>query len=120
MLKEIKTNSQHYSVDENGLKQGEYKYFHNGQLWEHSFYLNDNLHGDYKVYHKNGQLWVHSFYQNGKLHGEYKTYHINGKLDYATFFYQDIDLDVNPDSLTEQDKTYILLSGRLPPRDWTC
>jgi antitoxin component YwqK of YwqJK toxin-antitoxin module len=142
MLKEIKTNTQHYFVDENGDLQGEYKsYYDNDQLWEHAFFQNGKHHGEYKRYHDNGQLWVHSFYLNGKLHGEFKLYHDNGqmyqhalyqndkfhgefkryhddgKLDYATFFYQGNNINVNPDSLTEQDKTYIMLSGRLPPRD---
>ena len=118
MLKEIKTKRYHYFIDENGLKQGEYKDYHdNGQLWEHTFFQNDKRHGEYKDYHYNGQLWEHSFYQNGKLHGEHKSYRINGQLKYASFFYQDKDLNVNPDTLTEKDKTYILLSGRLPPRE---
>ena len=69
------------------------------------------------MYHKNGQLWVHTSYQNGKLHGEYKTYHNNGNISHATFYYQNNDLHVNPDTLTEKDKVYIMMSGRLPPRD---
>ena len=121
MLKEIKTNTQHYFIDENGLKQGEYNSYHdNGKLWIHSFFLNNNLHGEYKNYHNNGQLMTHSFYQNDNLHGEYKSYGVNGKLDYATFYYHGNDLNVNPDTLTKKDKTYILLSGRLPPRDQSC
>ncbi len=117
MLKEIKTKTKHYFVDENGNKQGEYKdYYYNDQLYVHTFYLNGKLHGEYKDYHNNGQLSVHSFYQNSKLHGECKSYHQNGKLSHATFFYQGSNLRVNPDTLTEKDKTYILLSGRLPPR----
>ena len=94
MLKEIKTITHHYFIDENGHIQGEFK-----------------------VYHDNEQLYIQSFYQNGKLHSYYKRHDVNGKLVYATFFYQNNDLNVNPDTLTEQDKTYIFLSGRLPPRD---
>jgi antitoxin component YwqK of YwqJK toxin-antitoxin module len=89
-------------------------------LWIHSFYQNGKRHGERKVYHDNGQLYVHSFYLNGKRHSEYKRHDDNGKIVYATFFYQNIDLNVNPDSLTERDKTYIMLSGRLPPRDQPC
>jgi antitoxin component YwqK of YwqJK toxin-antitoxin module len=142
MLTEIKTNALHYFVDENNLKQGEYKdYYNNGQLCEHSFYQYGNRHGEYKEYHancrlnvhtslqngklhgeykqysRNGQLFVHTFYQNGKKHGEYKEYHNNGELSYTTFFYQGGDLHVDPNSLTEKDKVYIMMSGRLPPRD---
>ncbi len=145
MLKEIKTNTHHFFVDENGHIQGEYKvYYYNGHLYIHSFYLNGKRHGEYKLYHDNGQLWEHTFFQNDKHHGEYKLYHdngqllehfffqngkhhgeykhycINGQLRYATFYYQDIDLKVDPDTLSEQDKAYIMISGRLPPRDQPC
>ena len=110
-----------FFVDENGLIQGEYKDFHlNGQIWEHSFYQNGKRHGEYKEYYRNGLIYSKSFYQNGKRHGEYKSYHNDGKLGYATFFYQNTNLHVNPDTLSERDKTYILLSGRLPPRDQPC
>jgi antitoxin component YwqK of YwqJK toxin-antitoxin module len=140
MLREIKTNTHHYFVDENNLKQGEYKFYHengqlsihtfyqngkchgefksyygNGQLWEHAFYLNNNLHGEYKRYHKNG-LYIHTFYLNGKLHGEYESYHDNGVIEYATFYCQGKNLEVNSNSLTEKDKVYIMMSGRLPEK----
>ena len=120
MLREIKTKTEHYFVDENNLKQGEYKDYHDYQfkhLWEHSFRLNDKRHGEYKAYHYNGQLSVHTFYQYGKLHGEFIRYHKNGNPYYATFHYQGKDLNVNPNTLTQKDKTYMLLSGRLPHRD---
>ncbi len=72
MLKEIKTATEHYFIDENEHIQGEYKDFHeNGQLWGHVFYQNGKRHGEYKEYFKNGQLWVHSFYQNDKRHRDY-------------------------------------------------
>ncbi len=116
MLKEIKTKTQHYFVDEQNRIQGEYRDYHeNGQLWEHSFRLNDIRHGEYKEYRENGRLWSCSFFQNGNLHGEYKEYRENGIIDYATLFYQGNDLEVDPNTLTEQDKAYIMLSGRLPP-----
>ena len=70
MLREIKDNFTHYSIDEKSRRQGEYKYFHeNGQLWEHAFYLNGNRHGEFKIYQENGQLGRHSFYQHGNIHG---------------------------------------------------
>ncbi len=145
MLKEIKTDIYHYFVDENNLTQGEYKYYSkNGQLHIHAFYQNDNLHGEYKKYYDNDQLWVHTSYQYGKLHGEYKVYYCdgdlrehssfqndmrhgehktffnNGKLKQATFYYQGINLHVDPDTLSEKDKTYIMMSGRLPPKEPSC
>ena len=142
MLTEIKLDTFHYFIDENGLKQGEYKSFHaDGQLWvhtffingkqhgefktyhingklsEHSFYLNGKRHGEYNAYHDNGKMWLHSFCLNGKLHGEYKTYYDNGNLNHATFYYQGTDLNVNPEDLSEKDKVYIMMSGRLPPKN---
>ena len=121
MLKEIKTFTHHYFIDENEHIQGEGKTYHNnGQLWGHSFYLNGNLHGEYKIYYENGQLWEHSFYLNGNRHGDFRRYNEDSELEYATFYYQNKDLNVNPDALTERDKTYIMLSGRLPPRDQPC
>ncbi len=118
MLTEIKTDTRHYFIDEQNRKQGEYKsYYDDGQLWGHAFYLNDKRHGEYKYYRSNGQLFEQSFYINGKHHGEYKSYHWNGKLNHATFYYQGTDLNVNPNTLTEKDKTYIMLSGRLPSKE---
>ena len=144
MLTEIKTETEHYFVDENNLKQGEYKDYHDYQfkhLWEHSFRLNDKRHGEYKQYHydgtlyvhtfhnhglrngtykkyyENGVMWVHTTYCHGLIHGEYTTYEETGLIGHATFFFQDKNLKVDPDTLTEKDKVYIMMSGRLPPRD---
>ena len=135
MLKEIKTDYVHCFVNENGLRQGEYKqyyntgelyihilhgeynvYYDNCQLCEHVFYVNGKLHGEYKSYYNNGRIHEHSLHQYGKLHGEYRTYNENGRHKYATFFYQGTNLNVKPDTLTEKDKAYIMLSGRLPHR----
>ncbi len=118
MLTEIKTDDQHYFVDDHHRIQGEYKRYHvNGQLRVHSFFQNGNYHGEYKSYQKNGRPYVYAFFKNGILHGEYKHYHRNGKQWEHSFYYQGTNLNVDPNTLTEQDKTYILLSGRLPPRD---
>ena len=141
MLTEIKTDTLHYFVDENNLKQGEYKiYYNNGQLYIHAFYPNDNIHGEFKSYYENGQLWVHAFYQNGKRHGEYKSYYRSGKLhinasfkngklygvykEYDTkenlrvhlFFHKGIKLAVCPNALSKCDLTYLMLSDKLPPK----
>ena len=120
MLREIKTNSYHYFLDEKGLFQGEYKSYHeNGHMYVHTFHKDDNIHGEYKSYFRNGHMWEHVLYQNGVEHGEYKQYQRNGKLRHATFYYQGIDLKVDPDTLTEQDRVYIMMSGRLPIREKT-
>ena len=118
MLREIKTRTYHYFIDENNHAQGEYTEYHiNGRLYLNTFYVNNNLHGEYKSYHDNGQLWEHTFYHYGKRHGEYKRYYDNGALAPSTFYCQGINLKVDPDTLSEKDKMYIMMSGRLPPRD---
>ncbi len=144
MLREIKSDTFHYFIDEQNRKQGEYKTFHdNGKPWVHTFLVNDKPHGEYKIFHYNGglyeqsyfqygkrhgkyeshyyfkseQLCVQSSYQNGKLHGAYKHYHDNGIIHISTFYYQGTDLKVDPNTLTEKDKAYMLLSGRLPHRE---
>jgi antitoxin component YwqK of YwqJK toxin-antitoxin module len=60
---------------------------------------------------------VRTTYLHGMIHGEYTEYYENGNIKEFTIFYQGKDLKVNPATLTEKDKTYIMLSGRLPPRD---
>ncbi len=145
MLTEVKTDSHHYFVDEKWMFQGEYKsycdngqlyvhtchaddkihgeyksYFRNGVMWEHVLYQNGVEHGEFKSYHGNGQLNKHAFYQNGILHGEYRKYHNNGDNYVTTIYYQGKNLNINPDTLTKQDKLYIMLCGRLPPKEPSC
>ena len=118
MLKEIKTEYQHYFVNVLNQKQGEYKsYHHNGDLQCHCHYVNGDRHGEFKEYYHTGNLRIQCHYINDNLHGEYKEYYQNGNLYHATFHYQGKDLHVNPNTLTQKDKTYIMMSGRLPQRD---
>ncbi len=142
MLQEIKTAIEHFLIDEYGSIHGEYKrFFLNGRLSVHTFYQNgirsgvfttyhqngqkcicsmysnNNIEGVYNKYYENGQLSEHSNFKNGRLHGECRTYDEDGLVNYATFYFQGKDLKVNPDSLSEKDKVYIMMSGRLPPRD---
>ena len=67
MLKEIKTKSEHYFVDDQGRKQGEFKYWYeNGQLRIHKFYRDGKLYGESKSWYDNGQLETHRFFKDGK------------------------------------------------------
>ena len=51
-----------------GNGKEEYKdCYSNGQLCEHYFFENGELHGECKEWHSNGQLRVHCLYENGKL-----------------------------------------------------
>ena len=67
------------------MMNGEYKTYH-GQLANHCFYLNGNLHGEYKRYYRNGQLETHCFYLDGLLHGEHKIYYDSGQLNDSCFY----------------------------------
>jgi antitoxin component YwqK of YwqJK toxin-antitoxin module len=88
-LTEHKSETEHYFIDENGQKQGEYKWWYeNGQLRLHCFYVDGKRHGEFKRWHENGQLWMHCFYVDGKRQGEYKAWWTNGQL-YIHCFYVD-------------------------------
>ena len=64
-----------------GLKHGEYKeWYNNGQLREHSHYVDGKLEGEFKEWFRNGQLRKHARYVDGKLEGEYKWWYENGHL----------------------------------------
>ncbi|MBI1227678.1 MAG: hypothetical protein GC192_20760 [Bacteroidetes bacterium] len=62
-------------------KEGEYFAFYpNGQKLEESFYLNDSLNGERKLYHENGQLESITTHANGMFEGKYQKFDENGKL----------------------------------------
>ena len=63
--------------------EGEGEYFgflNNGNIWEHCFWKNGELHGKYKRFWDDGNIMIHNFYQNGELHGEYKIFGDNGNI----------------------------------------
>ncbi len=65
----------------NGDFVGPYKeYYSTGQLFEMQHYLNDERHGEHKIFYPNGQVKVESNYQYGEINGVYKSYHPNGKV----------------------------------------
>ena len=86
-MKHIKNKNFDYYIDDNELKQGEYKsYYDNGKLFIHKYYKDDKLHGLYKHYYTNGNLCNVCNMVNGKIHGEdkyynedYSYYYNNGK-----------------------------------------
>ena len=118
MLTEHKTRYSHYFIDEFDVIQGEYIEYHpNGQIEWRGNCVNGNWHGEVKEYYPCGQLREHSFFNYGVRHGLYKEYDNHGGLCDSTFYCDGVDLRVDPDTLTEKDKAYIMMSGRLPPRD---
>jgi antitoxin component YwqK of YwqJK toxin-antitoxin module len=87
-LTEHKSETELYFEDEHGKKQGEYKWrwYSNGQLGIHCFYVDGNIHGEYKWWYSNGQLATHCYYADGKRHGEYKEWYSNGQTWVHCFF----------------------------------
>ena len=60
-MKELKTQTEHYYLNDKGQKHGEYKDYHdNGQLFRHCYHVNGQ-----QSYYKNGQLFRHCYYNNG-------------------------------------------------------
>ena len=87
MLEEIKTATEHYYVDENGLKQGQYKrYYITGQLEKVGVYKDGKLNGSFKIYRENGQLMVESVFKNGYGNGHFKYYSEDGELEKDTVY----------------------------------
>ena len=64
----VKKNNREYWVNDNGLRHGEYKWWHeNGQIREHCFYVNHVIHGEYKWWWDDGTLMYHGYWDNGEL-----------------------------------------------------
>ena len=73
-VKEFWSNGQiyeHYFLDENGKRHGEYKgWWENGTLWRHCYYEHGKLYGEYKCWFSDGTLYEHCHYEYDKRHGE--------------------------------------------------
>lgn len=79
----------HIMPSESGAKLEERKIFYvNGQPWEHKFYRNGKLEGEYKYWRANGQLWEREFYRDGKQEGESKRWR-NGGRPWEQSFHRD-------------------------------
>ncbi len=101
-----------------GVRDGAFtEYFSNGNVASRGMFVNDKRHGTVTTFCDGGQILRVENYNHGVLHGEYSVYNKKNIEGYATFYYMGDDLRVNPSSLTEKDKTYIMISGRLPPKD---
>ena len=66
MLTEVKTKTEHYFKDEQGM-QGEYKtWYINGAILEHCLFKDSIFHGEYKRWDDDGRLAKHDFDCNDK------------------------------------------------------
>jgi uncharacterized protein len=75
-------------VDENGVKQGPWKEYHDGgELRSVGKYVNGLKIGEWKFYYKNGKLEQTGVYlKNEKPDGEWKWYYDNGNLWMEEFY----------------------------------
>lgn len=125
MLKEIKTDTAHYFVDEFRYKQGEYKKWHkNGQLCYTCYYIDNSAHGEYREWWDNGQMKFFLCYNTDEFHGEYKCWNENGQLEKHCFYINGLEysFDEIPYPKTEEDRMYIKLKYdlKLLPVEQTC
>ena len=58
----------------------------NGTVYETQTYLNDSLHGEYRMYYPNGNLKEVAHYDRGRITGDYASYKLNGAVFYSTKF----------------------------------
>ena len=102
--------------DENGLLQGKFiARYEYGTLFVRCFYVDGVRHGEYRDYHGDGRLWEVRNYRHGKMHGEQHWYNGGGDSA-ATMYYNGVDLCIDPRGLSDRDKLYVMMSGRLPMR----
>lgn len=68
MLAEIKNKHEHYFVDDQFRRQGEYKeWYLNRQIFRHCVYVDNKLHGEYKSWLTNGRMWRNCFYIDNEM-----------------------------------------------------
>ncbi len=71
-----------YTINKKSKKmEGAYFAFYpSGQKLEESFYLNDSLHGERKLYYENGQVDQIFNHANGMFEGKYQKFNEQGRL----------------------------------------
>ena len=103
-------------IDENGLYQGEFiARYQDGTIFVRCFYVDDKRHGEYRDYHENGSPWEIRHYRYGNRHGENYWFTDDGDV-FATMYHNGVDLGIDPRGLSDRDKLYVMMSGRLPVR----
>ena len=89
MLREIKTDTELYFLDEFDRLQGEYKSFWTKGIQAVSIqYLDGIRHGEYKAWTESGKISRLSYHRRGQLHGELKHWHTNGLLREHSFYWE--------------------------------
>ena len=94
------------SRDKNNNKQGKFEdHFLNGKLRVRCFYINNEIHGEYKAWNVYGNLYEHSHYTNGKFDGRYKEWFKSGQLEINCYY----DLDELVGEFKRWDTSGILI-----------
>ena len=70
ILTEYKTDRHHFFLDAKGRYQGEAKWWDNGNMWGHCFFVDGQCHGERKIWNEDGTLMQHYFYVHGKVYRE--------------------------------------------------
>ncbi|MBR4788076.1 MAG: toxin-antitoxin system YwqK family antitoxin [Bacteroidales bacterium] len=74
-----------------GKRNGEFfRYFENGALDAHAFYVNDSLDGVQTLYTANGEKTQETTYSHGHREGPFRAYHLNGDLNIEGNFKNDL------------------------------
>lgn len=64
-------------------------YFEDGQMSQSSYYINDKIEGQNKIWHSNGQIKEISNWRNGLQNGLYESFYENGKPESRTNWIND-------------------------------
>lgn len=116
MLREFNLKNVHYFVDDRNRYQGEFKrWWDNGQIMQHLFYIDGKKHGEFKTWHKNCRPWRHCFFINDRVHGECKEWYVDGQIR-SHCFYNDgeqVSFEEIPYPTTPEDLMYFKLKYNL-------
>lgn len=93
--------------------------FPNGKRYLEYTVVDGVLSGPYAEYYSNGNIALRCEYENDKIHGVHTLYFMGGGVWRKTWFHHGHNMHIDPTVLTEQDKAYMLLSGRVPKKDNT-
>jgi len=75
----------------NGKANGNWKFYdENGVLLRESYWVNDELNGEYKEYHSNGQINSTGRLESGKANGKWKYFNENGTLIQESYWENDL------------------------------
>jgi len=75
----------------NGKANGNWKFYdENGVLLRESYFVNDELNGEYKEYHSNGQINSTGRLESGKANGKWKYFNENGTLIQESYWENDL------------------------------